>query len=147
MVKALERGPVTASEEERPTLAQIEALLKQSEGDLKLVAANGQQAIIPESLLRVLRQVVPFLVQDRIVTLIPLGKELTTNQAAHLLNVSRPYVIKLLEEGAMPYTLVGTHRRIRYRDLLDYKRRADAEQQQALEDLTRLSEELGLYDE
>ena len=79
--------------------------------------------------------------------MIPLSKALTTQQAASLLNVSRPYLIKLLDEKAIPYTMVGTHRRIRYRDLMEYKQRADAEQEQALEDLTRLSEALGLYDE
>lgn len=148
MTKVLERGPIAASDEERPTLEQIEALLRQSaSGRTRLVAPDGKQVDLPESLLRALQQMVAFLARDRIVTLIPLSKELTTQQAANLLNVSRPYLIKLLNEKAIPYTMVGTHRRIRYRDLMEYKQRADAEQEQALEDLTRLSEALGLYDE
>lgn len=136
------------SEDERASLEQVASLLEQSSPEeTRLIGANGQQVSLPEPLLHVLHQMVSYLAHDRIVTVIPLSKDLTTQQAARLLNVSRPYLIKLLEDGVIPYTLVGTHRRIRYRDLLEYKQRMDAEQQQALEDLTQLSEAFGLYDE
>ena len=77
----------------------------------------------------------------------PVHMELTTQEAADLLNVSRQYLVRLLEDGAMPFTKTGTHRRIRFGDLMAYKRARDATRRQGLKRLTRLSEELGLYDE
>jgi excisionase family DNA binding protein len=75
----------------------------------------------------------------------PDAAELTTQQAAEFLNVSRPYLIKLLESDQIPFRLVGTHRRIRFRDLRDYKSRDDLDRRRAADELTSLSQELGLY--
>ncbi len=86
------------------------------------------------------------LAQGQGVTLVPEDKELTTQQAADLLNVSRPYLVKLLEQRQIPYTKTGTHRRLRVADLVAYKARRDEERGEALAELTQLSEELGHYD-
>ena len=77
----------------------------------------------------------------------PIDRELTTQQAADLLNNSRPYLVKLLEQGESPYTKTGTHRRIRFSDLMNYKVRRDGQRAEALTELTQQSQELGLYDE
>lgn len=69
------------------------------------------------------------------VTLVPIQELLTTQQAADLLNVSRPHLIKLLGQGAMPYSLVGRHRRVRAQDVFDYKAKRDEERTQALDAL------------
>jgi excisionase family DNA binding protein len=74
-------------------------------------------------------------------------KEVTTQEAADILNVSRPYLIKMLEEEKIPYVTVGSHRRIPLQPLLEYKERRDEEREQGLRELTQLSQELGLYDE
>ncbi|HTK11304.1 MAG TPA: helix-turn-helix domain-containing protein [Ktedonobacteraceae bacterium] len=68
-------------------------------------------------------------------------------EAANLLNVSRPFLIKLLDQGTIPGIKVGTHRRIRYSDLQAYKKLRDAGQRKSLAELTQLSQDLGLYDE
>jgi excisionase family DNA binding protein len=90
-------------------------------------------------------QILALLASGQGVQVMPDAAELTTQQAADLLNVSRPYLIGLLEAGEIPYRMVGTHRRIRFEDLREYKRRDDLKRRQAADALTNLSEELGLY--
>ncbi|HWX43541.1 MAG TPA: helix-turn-helix domain-containing protein [Blastocatellia bacterium] len=75
-----------------------------------------------------------------------LTQELTTQEAAGLLNVSRPHLIKLLERGQMPFHKVGRHRRLRLADVLAYKRKALEERKAILRELVALNQEMGLYD-
>ncbi len=100
---------------------------------------------LPEAVYSALHQVVHLLAQGRAVAIIPYSKMLTTQQAAELLNVSRPYLVRLLEAGKIPFQRVGTHRRIRFNDLLQYRTRRDEERRQKLAHVTRLSQRLGLY--
>ncbi len=81
------------------------------------------------------------------VRVLPVKAELSTQQAADLLNVSRPHLVKLLERGEIPYHRAGSHRRVVLEDLLVYKQRRDRERLDALDEITRISDELGLYDE
>ncbi len=74
----------------------------------------------------------------------PSHAELTTQQAADMLNVWRPYLISLLEAGAIPYRLVGRHRRIRHDDLMEYRRQDSAKRRAAADELSGLGQELGL---
>ena len=86
------------------------------------------------------------LARGQSVAVLHYDEELTTQQAADLLQVSRPYLVRLLEEGQIPYHQVGTHRRIYLRDLLAYKEQRDR-RRASLRELRRASEALGLYDE
>jgi excisionase family DNA binding protein len=92
---------------------------------------------------------VPQLRQGHALTLVPLHRELSTQQAADLLGVSRPFLIGLLEQGAIPHTKVGKHRRVVLDHVLAYKRQRDAGRRQALKRLTELGQELRLdeYDD
>ncbi len=76
--------------------------------------------------------------------MIPVRSELTTQQAADLLNVSRPFLVKLLEDGDIPFTKTGRHRRVRAEDIFAYKERREAVRSNALGDLVRVDAEDGL---
>lgn len=104
-----------------------------------------EEVQIPAAAFRLLVQILDQLGRGNAVMCVPVHAELTTQQAADLLNVSRPYVVKLLEEGAIPFSRTGTHRRVRLEDVMEYKRRRQAARREAMKELVRESEKLGLY--
>ena len=105
------------------------------------VRIDGSDIILPRSALVLLRDILAEMAKGNSVSVTPMHAELTTQQAADLLNVSRPYLIGLLERGKIPYTLTGTHRRIQAQALLDYKQRRKAESRKALEELAQQAQE------
>lgn len=152
MAQALaESEHITATEAEQAILKEIERFIEQVAGagsiPPKLVDPDGVMVELPASVFHLLQVAVHHLARGQAVTLVPVDRELTTQQAADLLNISRPYLVKLLEQGAIPYTKTGSHRRIRFTDLMNYKLRRDGQRAGALTHLTQLSQELGLYDD
>jgi excisionase family DNA binding protein len=147
MATKVNRGAVGAKDSEQQPLDQIEHLLSapNDAGAIRLVGPQGQDVTLPHSLLTVLRDAAHQLARRKLVTVVPLNRDLTTYEAAALLNVSRPYLIRLLDQGAIPFTRTGTHRRIGYDDLMRYKSARDTAREQALDELTRLNQEMGLY--
>jgi excisionase family DNA binding protein len=143
---ALEQEPITASESEQPTLKKMKKVLRNDACLPKLVGPRGEEIILPKSIFHVLQRIVFHMMLGRAITIVPINKELTTQEAADILNVSRPYLVKLLEEGQIPFNKVGTHRRIRFSDLMDYKKQRDAQRTHSLSELTQISQEYGLYD-
>lgn len=112
----------------------------------KLVGADGDTIEIPSSLYQLIRQIVPLLKRGDAVALVPYHQELTTQEAADFLNMSRQFLVNLLERGELPFTKVGTHRRVRFHDLQAYKERRRDERRRSLAAITALSEESGEYD-
>ncbi len=113
----------------------------------RLVGPDGDAIELPEGIHELLVSIVENLKAGNGVTVIPMHAELTTVEAAELLNVSRPYLIKQLQAGELPYHMVGTHRRLRLADVLAYRDRMDQEAEAALAAMTAEAEELGLYGE
>ena len=103
--------------------------------------------VLPTSALRLLVDILGELAIGNAVKVVPVHAELTSQEAADLLNVSRPHLVKMLEEGAIPFTKTGRHRRIRFSDLMAFKQRRAEESQRAMEALAQQAQELGMgYD-
>ena len=113
----------------------------------RLVGPHGEELTLPEPLYHLLERMVKLLARGQAVTLVPVGQLLTTQQTADLLNVSRQYLVRLLDEGQIPYSKVGRHRRLKIEDVLAYKARRSAARKSKLAALTELAEEAGAYDE
>jgi excisionase family DNA binding protein len=131
-------------------LAEFERVLEpvRRVGDTaRLVGPDGTTIELPEGIHGLLVSIVENLKAGNGVTVIPMHAELTTVEAAELLNVSRPFLIKQLEAGALRFHMVGTHRRLRLADVLGYRDRMDAQAEEALAAMTAEAEERGLYDE
>jgi excisionase family DNA binding protein len=105
---------------------------------------EAEPVAVPASALRLFLHLLAEMSQGNAVTLIPSHAELTTQQAAELLNVSRPYVVKLLEEGKIPFRTVGKYRRIRFDDVMAHKRKDDEARARVLDQLTAEAQELGM---
>lgn len=120
----------------RASATELSRLLRERpDSDRARVRLDGHDLILPREALALLRDLLSEMAQGHAVSIVPTHAELTTQQAANFLNVSRPHVVKLLEDGLLPYHRVGTHRRIRYLDLVEYKERRLAQSEAALDAL------------
>lgn len=145
--KALSSLPNTEDANLARTSAQalsalLAAMPKAERAHIKL---DGHDLILPRQALTLLRDLLSEMAQGNAVTIVPTHAELTTQEAANILNVSRPYLVKLLETGEIPHHKVNTHRRVRFDDLMAYKQQSDAESAAALDELAKQAQELGMY--
>ena len=108
------------------------------------IEIDGQDLILPGQALVLLRNLLDELALGNAVTIVPLHAELTTQQAADILKVSRPYLINLLERGELQFTKVGTHRRIRFDDLMAYKNVIKKRSSTAMDELVKIAQEANL---
>ncbi len=145
-------NPVTAPQDQRESVAALQELLKHVATEqpepaaYKLVSPTGEVTELPESIFLLLERIIEVLARGDAITVVPVGKELTTQQAANILNVSRQYLVRLLDDGRIPFRKTGTHRRVRMEDLLAFKRQRDLDRREGLRELTRMTEEFGGYD-
>ena len=134
----------------RDALVGVKRYLQEHPGDphdpvrLMVRETGSEQLTLPRSAIEVMAAILAHMAAGQSVSVVPHNAELTTQQAADLLNVSRPFLVGLLEAGEIEYHRVGTHRRITASSLVDYQRRDDARRRGVADELTTLSQELGL---
>lgn len=145
--------PIAAPPEQQSQIAALSRALggmlhapKRRVPKCQLVGPKGEKIAIPESVFYVLERAVEVLARGDSITVVPVGKEVTTQQAADLLNVSRQYLVRLLDEGRIAFRRTGKHRRLRIEDVLAFKEKRDKDRRAGLRELTRMTREFGGYD-
>ncbi|MEO3792740.1 helix-turn-helix domain-containing protein [Nonomuraea sp. B10E15] len=123
-----------------------DAIRHSSSGHAELVGAGGERIVLPDEVLEVLQLVVLAMAAGQAVTIAPHHQTMTTQEAADLLGVSRPTVVRLLERGEIPFEQPGRHRRLLLRDVLAYQERRRHQRQASLDRMVEISEEADLYE-
>jgi excisionase family DNA binding protein len=135
--------PPTQRDAELAALASCAlAARHEPDGNLRIYLEDGESFLLPEVAARLLARLLAELGQGNAVALIPVEAELTTQQAADFLNVSRPHLVRLLEDRKIPFHKVGTHRRVKFADLANYKKQFEERRRAAVDELAAQGQEL-----
>lgn len=129
------------------SLDDLHTLLSSLETSAVLTAPNGKRLLLPPEVFTVLREVVEAMAQGKAVTVAPVHQRLTTQQAASLLGISRPTLVKLLENGEIPFEQPGRHRKLRLSDVLEYQKHRSTQTREALDRMVEISRESGIYEQ
>ncbi|HXK58864.1 MAG TPA: helix-turn-helix domain-containing protein [Acidobacteriota bacterium] len=138
--------PVAPTEEESKLARESSRrLARYRRHDLRVqIAEGGETIVLPRSAVRLLIDLLSEMASGNAVTLIPVHAELTTQQAADLLGVSRPFLIKQIEERRIPCRKVGTHRRVLFKDVIAYKQRMESDRLKALDEVAAQAQDLDM---
>ncbi len=134
----------TAMESYDPLKAVIEQI--RSDNPEIEIEETGEKIKIPLSALKFLAKVVEEISKGNPVSILPIAAEMTTQAAADFLGCSRPHLVKLLENGKIPFTKVGKHRRVKFEDIAEYRKQMKINQEAALIEMMHTDEDSGLYD-
>lgn len=142
----LERnGTIVPSDEDAKLATETSRILSMySDRNLHVQLDDGQALPLPRAIQELISHLLVEMSQGNAVTLIPVHAEMTTQEAADFLNVSRPYLVKLLETNQIPHHKVGTHRRVRFNELKAFKQRQAEARAAALDELTAQAQELNM---
>lgn len=111
-----------------------------------LAGSNGEYLVLPPAVFAVLREAVEAMSSGQAVTIAPVHQRLTTQEAADLLGISRPTLIKLLESGEIAYEQPGRHRRVRLASVLAYRQRRSSQRRESLDRMVEIADESGMYE-
>lgn len=147
--------PITAAEDVQRTMSRLHKLFEKIEEKgtqqpslaitITLGGESSEKVELDKQSVDLLHHFFSLLATGDPLAIVPMSRQLTTQEAANILHVSRPYLIRLLDKGEIPYTRTGKHRRIRVNDLIAFKRKFDAKRMEAINRIAQLSQELGLY--
>lgn len=142
---ALDEPVVPSTDDAKVAKRSSETLARYVTQSLSVRVGNTNDEVeLPEGAVRLLVDILVNMAEGNAVTLVPVHAELTTQQTADSLGVSRPFLIRLLEEGVIPYHKVGTHRRVYYKDVRAYKMRIAEERESALDKLAAEAQSLNM---
>lgn len=133
-----------ASQSYRALTSAIEQI-ESEEPEIEIEETNDKIKI-PLSALRLLGDILKAMGEGKLISIVPIAAEVTTQAAAEILGCSRPHLVKLLEDGKIDFTMVGKHRRIKFEDIMKYKQEMKKQQKQHIIDIMNSDEETGLYD-
>lgn len=144
MSQLLERPVLPTPDDAELANVASRTLSRAKTAELRVQIDGGEMLRLPRAVNDLLYHLLTEMAQGNAVTLIPIHAELTTQEAADYLNVSRPYLIRLLERGEIEHTMVGTHRRIKFRDLHAYRSSSDKKRGDAMQALAGQAQELDM---
>jgi excisionase family DNA binding protein len=140
------RGSGTGKDDERSVLDEAEQMLRVGRGDIFLSDEHGNRVALPESVVGLVHQVVQTLARGNRVDVTAVPELVSIQRAAEMLDLRPEDVVRIIDRGDIPVVQDGEFRRIRYEDVQGYRPRRNADRRAALAEVTRLSEEMGLYD-
>jgi excisionase family DNA binding protein len=120
------------------------ALARANKDAIRVRLDDGDELTLPKSVTPLLIHLLTEMAQGNSVTLIPVHAELSTQEVANLLNISRPHLVRLLEDNVIPHHKVGTHRRVKFTDVEAYKERFETQRRAALDELAKQAQDLGM---
>lgn len=126
-------------------LASVLSQITTDETEIEIEETN-ERIKIPFRALKLLGDILKAMSEGKPVSIVPVATEVTTQKAAEILGCSRPYLVKLLEEGEIEFVKVGKHRRVKFEDVIKYKQKMKEEQKKNIIDIMNFDEEIGLYD-
>jgi len=143
--------PVAPAPAELPSVEELSEFLDRASHEkitrtCALIGPEGERIDLPPTVFQILEQVAELMARGDSVMIVPYGRELTTQQAANLLNMSRQFLVSLVDRGDIPATKTGRHRRLKIEDVLAYRTRRAKARRKALDRLASLSEEVGGYE-
>ncbi len=138
---------ISADIKETADVKKLEQILESSDSHPRLIGSNGE-IVLPEPIYQALCKVVRAISEGKTISFAPIGRELSSEEAAEILGVSRPYLVnKLLKPGEIPHVKVGNRHRIQFKDVMLYKQSRDQERRQTLKEFTEFLQDEGFYDE
>lgn len=144
-VRVMTVQPIVGAETDAPHLASL-AKLKLRGRHLRLVVDDGEPIDVPEPVVEALAEIISIMRQGRAAAVVPQNTQLSTGEAAQLLGVTRPTVVKLMEDGVLPFERPNSSRRVALHDVLAYKERRSRARREALDEMTAELAETGVYD-
>jgi excisionase family DNA binding protein len=126
-------------------LVSVMAQLESEQPEIE-IEETAEKIKIPLPALKLLGEILKAMGEGKLISIVPIATEVTTQAAAEILSCSRPHLVKLLEEGKIAFTKVGKHRRIKFDDIMNYRKEMKRQQKQHIIDIMNADEETGLYD-
>jgi len=125
----------------------LAAVIEQLNADTEIeIEETNDKIVVPLRALKLFGSILKAMSEGKPISIVPLATEVTTQKAAKILRCSRPHLVKMLEEGKIPFVKIGKHRRILFEDVMEYKKQMKAEQKKHLVEMMNLDEDLGIYD-